>query len=98
MFCDNDSNRDFIREVIAASMIQKYALGGSAGSAMVRSMFGDQEDKDLLRYNLESHSSIKCKITDKDMLLCRIDWALEARDMESFTILTNELKELGTVK
>ena len=93
-----DNNGDFIRRIIAIQLIQKYALGGSAGNAMVRSVFGEQEDKELLRHNLESHPSIKSKITDKDMLHCRIDWALETRDMELFMNLTNKLKEFELVK
>jgi len=98
MKLDNDSNRDFVREMIAISMLQKYARGGTSSGELLATLLGSQEDKELLRYNLESNPSIKCEITDKEMLLCRIDWALEARDMESFTILTNELKELETVK
>lgn len=95
---DNDSNRDFIREMIAISILQKYARGGTSSGEVLAVLLGSQEDKELLRYNVESHPSIKSKITDKDMLLCRIDWALENRDMESFTGLTNELKELELVK
>lgn len=41
---------------------------------------------------LEHHPSIQTDITDKDMLLIRIDMALDAGDSELFMHLTNELK------
>ena len=44
------------------------------------------------------HLNIETSVTDKDMLLFRIDWALETRDEGLFMGLTNKLKELEAVK
>lgn len=44
---------------------------------------------------IECHPSIETDIADKDMLLLRIDMALDSGDEEVFGLLTGELKGLG---
>ncbi|KAA0941600.1 IDEAL domain-containing protein [Sporosarcina sp. ANT_H38] len=45
----------------------------------------------MSREYLEHHQSIKTDVTDKDMLLLQIDRALDAKDVEMFMQLTDEL-------
>ncbi|WP_192597941.1 IDEAL domain-containing protein [Sporosarcina limicola] len=46
---------------------------------------------------MENHPSIKTDVTDKDMLMVQIDHALDDRDEDRFTLLTNELKVKGVL-
>lgn len=47
---------------------------------------------------IECSPSIKTNVTDKDMLLLRIDMALDSGDEEAFRLLTDELGELEGVE
>lgn len=47
---------------------------------------------------IECHPSIKTSVTDKDMLLLRIDMALDGGDEEMFKLLTDGLRELEGVE
>lgn len=52
---------------------------------------------DEYRRYLEYHPSINTDMSDKAMLLLRIDMALDLEDMEMFMRLTDELKGMGVL-
>lgn len=83
----------FMQKMIALSIVQGGIPNSKIDIESLLSVMGP-ESKVKYRNYVESHPSIKSKVTDKDMILCQIDWALENGDRNLFMKLTKELKEM----
>lgn len=53
-----------------------------------------ESERELSYYEMEHAHDIQCGITDEDMLLLRIDMALDTGNVELFMQLTDQLKEM----
>lgn len=86
---NHDNFGYFLRQVVAQSMLE-----GGFGKAIQESIAQGHKGSERYRQLVECNSTIKTAITDVDMLLFRIDMALDAKDKLMFDLLVQELGEL----
>lgn len=79
--------RNFLRQVAMQSMVE-------ISSSIKESIAHSHEGSERYRQLVECNSTIKTTITDVDMLLFRIDMALDAKDELMFDLLVQELEEI----
>lgn len=96
----NSDNNDFIKKLMMASvhMSLTSALEDLRNDSKIRgNVKGAFRISDKQYRHLEYDDSIQTDVTDEDMLLLQIDYALDSGDEERFMLLTGELKGMGVL-
>lgn len=78
-------------EIVRRMMRDAFFAAMHAQQIEVYRAFGYQK---VSYFDSEYNPKIQTRLTDMDMLLLRIDMALDAGDKEQFLLLTDQLKEV----
>lgn len=84
-------NDEMFRDMLKTALLAHLQTGHDINTKVREEFQGMFNGTNERRRHLEHHHSIQTSITDKDMLLLKVDMALDEGDMEKFMKLTGEL-------